>query len=69
MDNIQGGVVSIIRAALTGTPQMLPKDIDLEQVVSIGRKHGILTLLYYGLKRCGMNNADPLMQKLFQYAR
>lgn len=68
MDNIQAGVVSIIRAALTSDPQVLPPEIDLEQVVNIGRRHGILTLLYYGLKCCGMNNTDPLMQKLFQYA-
>jgi len=66
MDNIQTGVITLIRAALTGEQHTLPKDFDLEQAVHIGSRHGILTMLYYGALNCDIDGAHPLLNKLFQ---
>lgn len=66
MDNLQAGVITLVRAALTGEHYKLPADFDLEQAAHIGRKHGIVTMLYYGMLNCGVDRTLPLIAKLFQ---
>lgn len=66
MDNIQTGVIALIRAALTGEKQTLPPDFNFEKAVMIGSRHGILTMLYYGALNCDIGGAHPLLGKLFQ---
>ena len=65
MDNIKLGIISIIKAALTGEKQVLPEDFDFNKAVEIGIKHGINAMLYYGAIVCGFNQNSEIMQKLF----
>ncbi len=66
MDNIQTGVVTLIRAALTGEHHTLPAGFNFEEAVRIGSRHGILTMLYYGALNCDIEGDHPLLGKLFQ---
>lgn len=65
MDNLQTGIIALVRAALTGQPQQLPPDFDLEQVAKIGSHNGVSTMLYYGALTCGIEESHPLYNELF----
>ena len=53
MNHFQKGIVQLITAAITQSPQTLAADTNWDEVVLAGRRHKILPLLYYGALQCG----------------
>ena len=55
-DTVKRDLFSLIKSALTGTPQPLSKDFDLVSVLGTVRKHQIENIVYYGaaktFRRC-----------------
>ena len=64
-DTVKRDLFSLIKSALTGTPQPLSKDFDLASVLGTVRKHQIENIVYYGAANCGIPTSTPAMQKLF----
>ena len=65
MNDLQRGVISVLRSALTGKKVSLPEDFDLSLGIKIACRHKTECLFYYGALNCGISGADPLMQELF----
>ena len=65
MTGNQKAVISLIKAALTGKKVELPKDLNLEEVFKIAKKHNIITIIYYGALVCEIESNNPLMNQLF----
>lgn len=67
MNILQHSVIKIIQSALTGDKNHLPEGFELEQAVSVAKKHGIVALFYYGALQCGIEKSNPLMRELFYH--
>lgn len=67
MDNIQRGLITLVRSSLTGEVLSLPEGFDWETAYPQIRRHEIYTMAYEGAVCCGVDKKLPVMQKLFQY--
>ncbi len=65
MDVQQTGIITLLKSALTGKGFPLPKEFDIEKAEKTANKHRITSLLYYGALNCGIDEASPVMQKMF----
>lgn len=63
MTEQQRGIILLIKSALTGESFKLPQGIDLGEVFSIAKTHGISALLYYGAHNCGVDSKSELMRE------
>ena len=59
------GIVTLLRAGLTGEKLSLPDGVSMKEIVDIAGKQGTALLIYQGAVNCGMDQKDPLMQRLF----
>lgn len=66
MNELQRGVVTLLKSAVTGEKLPLPEDFSLEEAMPCIRKHHIFTLAYAGLTNCGISQTENGMQQLFQ---
>ena len=66
MDQIQQGIIVLLKSAVTETALALPEGFDIEAALPLIKKHHMATLCYDGAVRCGMPRAHPVMQELFQ---
>lgn len=66
MNVIQRGITTLVRSAITGEALSLPEGFDLEAAFSSIKKHGIVTLIYDGAVKCGINKDLPVMQQMFK---
>ena len=66
MDQIQKGIITILRSAITGERLALPEEFDLETAYHQVSGHHMATLVYEGAARCGVSRQLPVMQELFQ---
>jgi len=66
MNDVQQGIITLIRSALTGQALSVPEGFDLETAYPQILRHGILTLTYDGAVLCGIDRKLPVMRRLFQ---
>lgn len=66
MDNIQRGIITLLKSAVTEQALPLPEGFDMETVCSEIKRHHMIALAYDGAVRCGISVKTPMMQKLFQ---
>ena len=66
MDVLQKGIVTLLRGAVTGQHLALPEGFDLEAAYPLVKRHHMLTTLYEGALRCGIQPGEPVMQRLFR---
>lgn len=66
MNDIQRGVVTLLRSAVTGDRLNLPEGFSMEDALPLIKKHHMLTLAYAGAVNCGISSKDATMQQLFQ---
>jgi len=66
MNDVQQGIITLIRSALTGQALSVPEGFDLETAYPQILRHGILTLAYDGALLCGIDRKLPVMRKLFR---
>ena len=66
MNEMQSGVLMLVKSALTGKVGVLPAGFSLEQAERMIIKHQIVGLAYEGAIICGVPKSDSVMQRLFQ---
>lgn len=70
MTTAQLSVIALLKSAVTGQAQSLPKGFSLEQVVEQTKAHHISSMIYEGAVLCGVHPMEPAMQSLFrQYCK
>lgn len=66
MKDLQWGIITLLKSAITGERLVLPEGFDLSEAAVLIRKHHMATLIYTGAVNCGLPREHPVMQKLFQ---
>lgn len=66
MDQQQKGILTLVRAAITGEPLPLSADFSMEEAFRQIRRHQIPGLAFEGAARCGVDKTHPVMQQLFR---
>lgn len=66
MDQQQKGILTLVRAAITGEPLPLPADFSVEEAYRQILRHQIPGLAFEGAVRCGVAKTLPAMQQLFR---
>lgn len=67
MNEIQWGIIALIKSAVTGEKEALPEDFELEKAIPLIKAHHIVPLVYEGALRCGIDQTKEVMQQMFQY--
>lgn len=68
MTSIQKDIATIINCAINNSKGTLSDEFDLAQAFDIAKRHGIITMVFYGLLNCGFSKKEPLMQEMFKFA-
>lgn len=68
MNDLQRGLITLIKSALKGEAYELPEGFSPEAVVDIAKNHQISPLVYYGAIKCGFDKNSDWMKKLFENA-
>ena len=66
MTDLQKGVITLIKSAVTGEKYPLPEGFSINEAYDFIIKHRVMMLAYDGAVRCGIPKSEPAMQKLFQ---
>lgn len=66
MNQQQKGILTLVRAAITGESLPLPADFSLEDAFVQITRHQIACLAFEGAVRCGISKQLPVMQQLFR---
>ena len=66
MDSFQQGILTLIKCAITESPQHLPASFSLEAAEAFAAKQQLVPLVYTGALVCGIPAGEPLMQRMFQ---
>ncbi len=68
MDAQQKGLISLIRAAVTGSTEVISAEFSIKAALETAHEHNISSLLYYGAVKCGFDKQSEEMQSLFMSA-
>ena len=66
MNELQQGILTWLKSALTGETLPLPENLDLDAACRLVRAHQLTAMAYDGASRCGVDQSHPAMQTLFQ---
>ena len=66
MNEMQKGVLTLIKSAINEKSYPLPEGFSIEEAFDFILKHKIMMLAYDGAVRCGISKNEPAMQKLFK---
>ena len=64
MNELQKGILSLLKSAVTGKREALPDAFALDAAWDILSKQGLRPLAYQGAMNCGISPELPVMQKL-----
>lgn len=64
MTDLQQGILTLIKSAVTGQPCDLPAGFSLEEAIPVIRKHQLIPLACEGAVLCGLPNTPHLMALL-----
>ena len=67
MNELQKGIICLLKSAATGEPEMLPSAFSLEGAWDVLSKQGLRPLAYQGALNCGVSSELPIMQKLLAF--
>ncbi len=65
MNDLQQGIILLLRSGLTGEKLLLPKTFELARAYDILAAHQIQAVCYLGAVQCGVDKNEPVMKKLF----
>ncbi|MBE6976544.1 MAG: hypothetical protein E7439_05035 [Ruminococcaceae bacterium] len=65
MNTTQLGVLTLLRSAVTCQSLPVPEGFSLEEAMPLIRGHHMITAIYDGAVRCGIDRKNPAMQRLF----
>lgn len=66
MNNIQLGILTLIKSAITNESYPLPEDFNMEEAYPLIKKHHLIPIAYAGALQCGIDQNLPVMQSLFK---
>jgi len=66
MNDLQTGIITLLKSAVLQQPMPLPEDFRPEEAAKQIKSHQITALIYEGAVCCGIPLKDAFMQKLFQ---
>ena len=66
MNDLEKGIATLIRSAITAEVLPLPGTFDIEQAYEQITRHQVRALAYQGAVRCGISKQLPAMQRLFR---
>lgn len=67
MTNLQKGIITLIRSALTNEKLTLPDGFSIEAALPQLKRHQIAALCHKGAVLCGVPKDSPTMQNLFRW--
>lgn len=67
MDDLQQGLLTLVRSGLTGEMLVLPEGVELKALCPELVRHQVVAVGYVGAVNCGVPKENPAMGKLFQY--
>ena len=67
MDMTMKALLQLVKSAMTGKEQPLPKDVSLEAIYELALKHQIAPMAYDGAIRCGYTKQEVCVLNLFQH--
>lgn len=65
MDNFHSDVIKLINSAINDETCELSDEFNICEVRKLAKRHQIVTLVYYGLVKCGISADLPIMQEMF----
>ncbi|MBQ7230956.1 MAG: nucleotidyltransferase family protein [Oscillospiraceae bacterium] len=66
MNDLQRGILLMLKSAVTGEHYPLPAGFSLEDALPVIKKHNLATLAYQGAVSCGLDGMSPAMLGLMQ---
>ena len=64
MNELQLGVISLVKSALSGEKVSLPETFDWERALHLAKKHQIVPMLCYGVQNSELSAPAEVMMKL-----
>ena len=68
MNDIQKGITLLLRSGITGESLSLPEGFSLEEAFPVMKRHSIVSLAYQGAVNCGLDQTEPVMQKMLMHS-
>ena len=65
MTVFQQGIISLVRAAITGNTSPIPDGFTLEHLDVFAKKHQITSVLLYGVVALGLDSSHPAVKNLY----
>lgn len=65
MNDIQKGLIALLKSAVTGQLQCLPEGFSLQEALPLIARQHLVPLAYEGALNCAIDKDTPQMQKLF----
>lgn len=66
MNEIQRGILGLLKSAITQAPQPISQEFSLSEAYPVIQAHHVTALAYDGAVRCGISKKEPVMAQLFQ---
>ena len=64
MNELQTGIINLVKSALTGEKENLPAGFDWNAALKTAKKHQIMPMIYYGVQNSGITVQAEVMQAL-----
>lgn len=64
MDELQTGIIALIKSALTGEKAEISENFDWDNALNTAKEHQITPLIYYGVRYSGLEPSSEIMQFL-----
>lgn len=66
MNDIQRGVITLIKSAITGQAMKLPDGFSMEAAFPLIKEHQVIPIAYEGAVLCGISRKTPIMRQMLQ---
>lgn len=64
MNDMERGIVTLLKSAVTGECLTLPEEFDLESAYPLIQRHHVTALIFEGAMNCGVPMSLPIMRRL-----
>lgn len=64
MNNLQIGIIGLVKSAVKGEKAVLPNDFNLSAALRLAKKHQIIPLIYYGIINSGIRIPEDVFAQI-----
>ena len=68
LESWEQGLVVLVRSAVQGKKETLPKNFQIEKILPLVRKQQIAPLVMTGASACGVDSSSPAMNKMLSWS-